>query len=497
VLTAASAQERPTVTVEQGRLAGIADEGVAAFKGVPFAAPPVGPLRWRPPQPPSPWQGVRQADAYGPACPQPERGDGGGVGRFSEQSEDCLTLNVWTPADFAARTRLPVMVWIHGGAHRLGSGSARLYDGGELARQGVVVVSINYRLGLLGYFSHPALTAAAGPDEPLGNYGIMDELAALRWVQANIARFGGDPQNVTVFGESAGGADIIFLLANPNARGLFAKAIVESGGGLQRPQRLPAQEANGVRYAAAIGLPATATLEDLRGLPAERWVEAQGGLQGGLGFGPFIDGRLIAEAPFEVFRDGREIDVPLMIGANSDEGSVLATLGVPDGALEAAFGGRVAQLRALYPASLNETAFRRQAMGDAVFVAPARWIAQQAADGAPAYLYHFSYVATRRRGTAPGAGHGTEIPYVFRTWAGTPLENFLSPDDRALSQMMSACWVAFARNGTPACEGAPAWPSYDGGRDALMEFGRSVSVHRPERAAAYDLMVEQFMGASR
>lgn len=495
--TAAAAQQPPIVEVEQGRLSGLVSDGISSFKGVPFAAAPVGPLRWRPPQAPPHWSGVRAAQEYGPACPQPDRPDGGGVGRFANQSEDCLTLNIWAPAGTSQGAGLPVMVWLHGGAHRLGAGSARLYDGSELARQGVVLVTVNYRLGLLGYFAHPALTASAGAGEPLGNYGLMDQLAALQWVQANIARFGGDPSNVTVFGESAGAADTIYLLANPNARGLFAKAIVQSGGGLQRAQSLSTQEEAGVRYAAAIGFGASATLEQLRAAPATRWVEAQGGLRGGLGFGPFVDGRLVTEAPWVTFRDGRENDVPLLIGANSDEGSVLATLGVPDAALELALGERVADLRALFPPTLAEQAFRRQAMGDAVFVAPARWIAQQAADGAPSYLYHFSYVATRRRGSVPGAGHATEIPYVFQTWTGTPLEALISAQDRALSQTISACWVSFARTGAPACAGAPAWPAYDPQSDLGMEFGEQIVVRRPERARAYDMMVEQFMSGGR
>lgn len=487
---------QPVVTTRDGPVAGSEDRGVRSFKGIPFAAAPVGDLRWKPPQPPSRWKAVRDATAYGPACPQPRRDDGGGAGVFTNQREDCLTLNVWTPGSARAGARLPVMVWIHGGAHRLGSGSAALYDGSELAKQGVVVVTVNYRLGLLGFFAHPALTASADPSEPLGNYGLMDQIAALKWVEANAAAFGGDPSNVTVFGESAGAADIIYHLAIPASRGLFDKAIVQSGGGMQRPTRLPAQEAAGKTYAANIGLGADASLADLKAKSAEDWIRAQGALQGGLGFGPFVDGRLVTEAPWTTFRDGREADIPLMIGANSNEASVLATLGVPAAAMALTAGDRMEDLRAAY-GPVTEEEFRRQAMGDVVFVAPSRWIAAQAADGKPSFLYYFSYLASMRRGKVPGAGHGTEIPYVFQTWGGTPLARLLTPEDKSMSRMMSECWVTFARTGKPSCAGAPAWPAYDAARDVQMEFGETTSAGKPARAAAFDILIDQFFRAVR
>jgi para-nitrobenzyl esterase len=487
------AQDATPIATLQGPVTGVERSGVVAYKGIPFAAPPVGERRWMPPQPPQRRSGRLQAAAYGPACPQPDREDGGGVGRMASQNEDCLTLNIWTPVKTTASAGRPVMVWIHGGAHRLGSGSAALYDGTELARQGVVAVTINYRLGLLGYFAHPAITASAAKDDPLGNYGVMDQLAALTWVRDNIAAFGGNPANVTVFGESAGAADILFLLTLPQAKGLFARAIVESGGGLQRPTTLAEQEKRGVGYASAIGLAADARLADLKARPAADWIAAQGGLQGGLGFGPFVDGRLIIEAPWVAFRDGRAHDVPLLIGANSNEASVLATLGVPAAALSVALGNRLPAFRALYGPSLAEDEFRRQAMGDVVFVAPSRWVAAQASGGAPSFLYYFSYVAMMRRGAVPGAGHGPEIPDVFKTWANTALAKFLSEQDRAMSNTMSACWVAFATSGTPSCAGAPPWPAYTPARDEQMEFGEVITVRQPARREAFDLFVNQFM----
>jgi para-nitrobenzyl esterase len=357
---------------------------------------------------------------------------------------------------------------------------------------------VNYRLGLLGFFAHPALTAAAKPDEPIGNYGLMDQIAALQWVQDNIAGFGGDPKNVTVFGESAGGASTIYLLAQPKAKGLFAKAIVQSGGGLQRPVVLKDNEQRGVASAANIGLGPNATLGDLRAKSAQDWITAQGALQGGLGFGPFVDGRFVTEAPWIAFRDGRAHDVPLIVGANSNEASVLTTLGVPTGALAAAAGPRLAELRKLYGETTPEAEFTRQAMGDVVFVAPSRWVAGAASAGAPSYLYYFSYVASGRRGAVPGAAHGSEIPYIFKSWANMPvLARLVSAEDRKMSDIMSSCWVAFAKTGKPSCSGAPDWPAYDPKTDQQMDFGVPTKVEKPPRAAAFDLLVEQFLATAR
>jgi para-nitrobenzyl esterase len=479
------------VKTASGQVAGVADHGVVAYKGIPFAAPPVGDLRWQPPQPPAKWTGVRQAKDIGPACPQPERGDGGGVGAPPKQNEDCLTLNVYAPE---GAKNLPVMVWIHGGAFRLGYSGAPLYDGAEFAKQGVILVTVNYRLGLLGFFAHPQLTAAAKPGDPIGNYGLMDQLAALEWVKANIASFGGDPGNVTAFGESAGGSSMIYLLANPKAKGLFQKAIVESGGGLQRPVDLKTNEQRGVQSAANIGLGANATLAEMRAKPAEDWIKAQGALQGGLGFGPFVDGRLVTEAPWVAFKEGRANDVPLIIGANSNEASVLATLGVPTAAVQAAVGPNMDAFRKLYGEATPEAEFTRQAMGDIVFVAPSRWVAGAAASGAPSYLYYFSYVAERRRDAVPGANHGSEIPYVFHTWSNTPvLAQLMTPADKAMSTTMSACWAAFAKTGKPACAGAPDWPAYTAASDQQMTFGPQIKVEKPPRAAAFDMLVKRFM----
>src|SRR5665213_2805711 len=276
------------VSVDTGVVAGQTNGAVAVFKGIPFAAPPVGPLRWKPPQPAAPWSGTRDASAYGPACPQvvDPGGRPNGGGYAGPTSEDCLNLNVFAPV--GAR-KAPVMVWIFGGGNTAGANSIAPNDGTAFARDGVILVSVNYRLGALGFFAHPALTAAAGATEPLGSYGTMDQIAALKWVRRNIAAFGGDPDNVTIFGESAGGWDTLTLMTTPAARGLFAKATVQSGGGWSAPVSLAAAEADGVTLAKSLGLPDDATADQLRALPVQALVAAHGR------FNPIVDGRLINE----------------------------------------------------------------------------------------------------------------------------------------------------------------------------------------------------------
>jgi para-nitrobenzyl esterase len=481
----ASAHAAPIdAVIAQGYIRGEVADGVAVFKGLPFAAPPVGPLRWRPTAPPAAWTAPRDATRFGPACPQPERASLAG-GRAENQSEDCLTLNVWAPVNARG---LPVMVWLHGGGHRIGSGSFPIYDGTELARQGVVVVTINYRLGLLGYFAHPSLTAEASPDAPLGNYGTMDQIAALRWVQTNIATLGGDPKRVTVFGESAGGASTIYLLATPSARGLFAQAIVESGGGLQREVTLAQAEASGAGYATRAGLAgAAATASALRALTPQQLLDAAGGFNG-IGFGPFVDGRLLPQAPWRAFQSGQAPTIPLMIGANSNEASVLGELGVDQNAVLASVPGGAVALRRAY-GDLDDAELARQVAGDAVFVAPARWVARTLSARAPVFLYHFDYVAAVRRGQTPGARHGSEIPYVFKSWDKIPAANmFLRDEDRTFSAMISACWVRFAKTGAPICPGLTEWPAYAANSDAIMLFAPSTRVAREHRKPQLDLV---------
>jgi para-nitrobenzyl esterase len=441
------------VRVESGLLAGVEQDGVLVFKGVPYAAPPVGPWRWRPPQPPVRWTGERSAAAAGASCMQPVDPAGGGA-----VSEDCLTLELFVPKVAA---KAPVMVWLHGGGNVQGAGSKAAYDGSAFARDGVLLVAINYRLGPLGFFAHPALTRLAAPEEPLASYGVMDQIAALQWVRRNIAAFGGDPGNVTLFGESAGGQDVLVLLAAPAARGLFAKAIAESPGhGWEPLPALAAVEAEGERAAVKAGLAAGATAAQLRAIPAERLVHDMGE-----GYEPAVDGRLLSESPAQAFARGHAADVPLILGSNGYEASLEPAAGVPPGV--------TAEMRAAYS---GDTATDQQLgaalFADRFFTAPVRWFARQAAGGAPSWLYRFSYVRPSQRSKVPGAPHGSEIPYVFDSWDKlSPMSSLLPAEARTMTALVHSCWVSFARTGVPVCQGAPAWPAYTRERDQLLELG--------------------------
>jgi para-nitrobenzyl esterase len=323
----AAPDNRPQAWVASGLLLGQWADAVNVFKGVPYAAPPTGELRWKPPEPARVWRGPRAADSFGPACPQPTNANGApNLGGYAGPTdEDCLTTNVWAPR--TAR-RAPVMVWIHGGDHRFGAGSMPLYDGTAFARDGVVLVSFNYRLAGLGYFAHPALTEEAGPRRPLGDFGLMGQIAALRWVRRNIGAFGGDPRNITVFGESSSAIDVQALMATRAARDLFDKAIVESGGSWVPPVRLREREADGVKLVSRAGLSGPqATATALRALPASVFLDPSFRFD----FEPFIDGRLITETSTQAFARRRVSRKPMIIGFNSFEGAIapgFAALGI-------------------------------------------------------------------------------------------------------------------------------------------------------------------------
>lgn len=476
---------RHVVTTDSGQLRGTATADVASFRGIPYAQAPVGELRWRAPQAPQSWSGVRDATRFGAACPQPARGARPDGAAISAQSEDCLFINVWTRD---TRGAAPVMVWIHGGAHRFGASSLPLYDGTALARQGVVLVSFNYRLGLLGYFAHPALSAQATGSEAIGNYGLLDQLAALGWIQRNIAAFGGDRHNVTVFGESAGGASILHLLAASHAsRGLFAKAIVQSGGGWQRALTLREKEQQDIAALASVGVAYDAAPAQLRALDVARLNEAIAAVPL-LNFGSFIDGRIVKIAPATAFRDGSALDLPLIIGWNSDEASLIDSTGATSAALLRRFSAdELARARELYgKEATTDEALARALFTDASFAAPARWLAARAHAGAPAWLYHFDYTF-QQRPRPNGARHGGEIPYVFATLDSLPAAHALiSSHDRQIARLVSSCWVAFAKAGSPTCAGAPAWPSYSPDSDALLLFGATPKVVQRFRATALD-----------
>lgn len=342
----------------------------------------------------------------------------------------------------------------------------------------MILVTINYCLGALGFFAHPALTRTARPDAPLANYGILDQLAALRWVQRNIAAFGGDPENVTVFGESAGGSSVLTLLTLSAAKGLFARAIVESGKGWDQGRTLADAENSGIALADSAGLTADATAEQLRALPPEKLFDEP--LKFG-GVGPIVDGRLIKQGTTRAFASETFIHVPVIIGSNSYEASLMKTFNIPASDIIAQTPESV---RSLYPGPEDSAA--EALFTDSIIGAPARWIATQVSRGAPAYLYYFSYVPTRQRGTTPGAQHGSEIPFVFAGWPDI-FNRFASPEDRAMEALIHSCWVAFAKAGKPECGDKP-WPAYTPQTAELRVFGINSGVESGFRKVQYDAL---------
>ncbi|MET4682511.1 carboxylesterase/lipase family protein [Brevundimonas faecalis] len=453
----------PVVRTPSGDLRGRREGPALVFRGVPYAAVPVGDLRWRPPLPFPAWRGVREAADFGPSAPQAGPADVADIvsigGAPEPTGEDCLTLNVWAPAETPAPA--PVMVWLHGGSNRMGAGSLPFYDGAAFARDGVVLVSVNYRLGHLGFFAHPALTAEAAPDAPLGNQALLDQIAALEWVRDHISAFGGDPADVTLFGESAGGLDILALMTARRARGLFHKAVVQSGGGWLPATPLKTAEARGVAAATALGLtdPDAAAL---RAVAPERLTAVEGA------FGPVVDGRLLDRDPISAFARGDFADVPLMIGVNSGEDSLLNY----GGGLKR-FGKLIkpnAALARLYPqANGDEEQLIRLGFRDFAFAAPARWVASRPRRSR-AWLYAFDYVEEARREAMPRANHAAEIFHVFETLDRRPDgPPPATPADRAVSAAMHARWIAFAKTSAPGAD----WPAYVPAEDAWMVFDRT------------------------
>ena len=498
VLTAAAtvgitarAQAPPVVRVEGGDVQGVVADGVESFKGIPFAAPPVGEWRWRPPQKVSPWTGVRQATEFGADCMQGRFGPPPppGAPRARVPSEDCLYLNVWRPA--AATARLPVMVWIHGGGFVGGSGASPFTSGAQLAKQGVVLVSINYRLGRFGFFAFPALSRER-PDELKANYAYMDQIAALQWVQRNIAAFGGDPDNVTIFGFSAGGVSVHSLLASPLARGLFHKAIAQSAGSRDsvltaRPMREDGADPNypvsaetiGITFARSMGIEGTddAALASLRSLSAEQVLRGAPAAPGAntpqVETTPVLDGRLITETAESAYKAGRQPNVPLLVGSNSADTAGNRIRATTKDELFARFGESSAQARAAYDpdGTADLATLIARANDDFGQAEPARFAANAfAAKGSPVYRYRFSYVqAAMREQMRAGAPHGGEIAYVFGTLTARP-GSTLTPEDQAVSRLAQSYWVNFARTGDPNGEGLPMWPRHDPKKDVIFEF---------------------------
>jgi para-nitrobenzyl esterase len=454
-----------TVRTEGGSLRGAEHAGIAAYEGVPYAAPPLGPLRWREPQPVQPWQGVRDATAFAPACLQL------GVSMPGEPpprtSEDCLHLNVWTPAR-RGKTPLAVMVFIPGGGYQNGATSLPLYWGDRLARRGVVVVTLAYRLGPLGYLAHPELTAESS-HHASGDYGLMDQAAALAWVKRNIAAFGGDPARVTVFGQSAGAMSVSQLMVSPLARGLFQRAIGESGGLFEplmlAPQySLPQAAKDGVAYMRSVG---AASLAELRALPGEALLQGQAN---GVSH-PVVDGYALPRAPYDAFVAGEQAKIPVLVGWNAEEARSLSdTSGAKAATFTAdirrAFGPLPAALIDAYPHA--DDAQARQSRAD--FERDLRfawdnwaWARLQARAGQPTYAYRFEQKPPFPAGSVRagwGASHFAELWYVFdhlgqEPWAWTA-------GDRRLADTMASYWVNFARTGDPNGPGLPTWPRLQG-----------------------------------
>jgi para-nitrobenzyl esterase len=469
----ACAQSAPTVKTQTGDVQGIAEHGVVAFKGIPYAAPPVGDLRWRAPKPAAAWQGVRSGGTFGRGCiakPGIPTGLGGDPG---PHSEDCLFLNVWTPkADRSAG--LPVMVWIHGGAYVFGSGSVDLYSGAPLARRGAVVVTINYRLLQLGFFAHPALEKEA-PGGP-ANFGLLDQIAALAWVQQNIAAFGGNPENVTIFGQSAGAKSVLALVASPLARGLFHKGIAHSSYILPDNSRAKAVEI-GIKVSQALGVSAAATAADLRAVPAGKFAALEGqGLSNAPV--PIAGDPVLPQSIQATFAAGREAPVPLMLGDTSDDTSVVAAFGVDPAAVLKRLGAAGFLVRALYPGVRDDSELARQATRDVVFTMPVRWIADRHAALAPTFRFYFDYVTLNDRGKYPnGVAHGGDVPYALDTLAlFSATKDIATDQDRALARRVGDYWFQFARTGRPSAPGAPAWPNHTRRQDRTMIFAGKTEV---------------------
>jgi para-nitrobenzyl esterase len=504
ILLLAGALEAAPVRTESGLVSGVAAGGVVSYKGIPYAAPPVGDLRWRAPQPAPKWEGVRAAEAYGHDCMQePFPSDAAPLG--TPPAEDCLYLNVWAP-EKPASPKLPVMVWIHGGGFVNGGASPAVYDGSHFAKRGVVFVSFNHRLGRFGFFAHPALTKE-NPEGPLGNYGYLDQIAALSWVPRNVAAFGGDPGDVTVFGESAGGGSVNTLMVSPLAKGLFQKAIVESGGGraggIMTPRTLKEGEAVGVAFAKLAGVAGedAAALAALRKLPAADVVRGLNmmtmGQQRDTYAGPMIDGKIVVEEPETAFRAGRQAHIPYLLGANNRE---FGFMPLPPQAVErmlARFGPARDQVVAAYdPAKTgNMGEVGIGLMSDGAMVEPARLLARLAsAAGQPTYLYRFSYVASSLRKDTKGALHATEIPFVFET-VRAKYGDATTPEDEAIAAAANAYWVAFARTGDPNGDGRPKWPAYSAKDDVIMDFTLAGPVAKPDPWKARLDLVEKAASA--
>jgi para-nitrobenzyl esterase len=451
---AAPAGAAAILKIKQGTLKGSEANGVDYFLAIPFAPPPVGDLRWRPPGAAPAWSGERDATKAPPSC---------------QNQEDCLYLNVVRPANAKPGQKLPVMFWIHGSAFVVGQAIGAFgadTEGTEFAKKGVIVVSANHRLGRAGWFAHPAIDKQGGL---IANYGNMDQIAGLKWVKANIAAFGGDPNNVTVFGESAGAMATLNMMISPEAKGLFNRAIVESGFARTVPNSLAEAEANGVKLAEAAGVKGddAAAAAALRKLPLSALAGPRGGVTApGRPF-PVMDGKLYVETVIQGFTAGHEAKIPLIIGGNSNEASLTRPTAATFDALPAAQQAAISKV--FDPSGAGDKALEiNELVTVQTITEPDRAIARlHAAHGQPTWLYYFSYVPAAEKARKPyGAAHTDEVRFVF----GQPRAHF-APEDLKLSDAMNAYWASYAKTGSPDSAGGPAWPKFDAANESQIEFG--------------------------
>lgn len=498
-------EARPIVAIGNGKLQGVKEYGMVSFKNIPYAAPPVGNLRWKPPAPALNWTDVRDASRFGQACVQPA------IKGMNEElvpgSEDCLKLNVYTPNPLSKG--LPVMVWIHGGGLFVGSATEPYYKPIALVKEGVVVVTLDYRLGKLGFFSPKELVEEAQRNnEPFGNYGTMDQIAALKWVKQNIHHFGGDSNNVTIFGESAGGRSVTWLMSSPAAKGLFHKAIAESAqqspirGQSQRRHWLEPAEALDAKYLELVG---AKNLAELRSMSADKFVLTPQDFLAGVFGGPMIDGKILVDDPLSVFSKGQQHKVPFIIGVNSWDQGFLVPQAPPVATFAKLMNQNVGEINALYKDFKNTCILSAEVMGDAWYRGSAKLLADFAAKHAPSYAYFFNYLTPAIRNTHQGSPHTFEIPYVFGSmqfvlpppkpvkgpvdqctfiekakaearagvWSSYwwPIADASNKEDQAISMQMSKSWASFAKTGNPNASGLPVWPTYSLKEDVMREFG--------------------------
>ena len=505
-LSALASTERPTVQIDTGVLQGTVEHNMQVFKGIPYAAPPVGELRWRPPQPASAWTGTRDASKFGDVCPQPYVKNLS-TGLNTPGNEDCLHLNVFAPTQNLKN--LPVMVWIHGGGMLVDGARDAQFTPISLIKNGVIVVTFDYRLGSLGFFANKELIEQAKANgEPVGNYGTMDQIAVLKWVKKNIAAFGGDPNNVTIFGESAGGRSVTWLMVSDAARGLFHRAIAESA--QQSPLRGMTQKHLGMtpqvdidaKYMAALGVK---TLKELRSLPVDKLILTGADFEKGEFGGPFVDGQVLKGDPIPLFAAGKQAKVPFMIGTNSWDSSFLVPSQPALDVLAKKLHESPKNIQKLYSRVRDKCIESSDIMGDLLYRGSTKLLADSMNGIAPGYAYYFDYLTKNIRPAYPGVPHTFEISYVFGSYglmpqapskpeSGAdqcaliekataqlkeksvwskywyPITSKNDPKDIAMSEKMSASWAAFAKTGNPNVPGQANWPVYSLKSDVMRYF---------------------------